>query len=47
MVLAAFDVEVLAEEKALRVQGGRYGLGAQKPVGKVRARMRRSRDPIC
>ncbi|KAM0806077.1 hypothetical protein BDR22DRAFT_883817 [Usnea florida] len=36
MVLATFDVEVLANEKALRVQGGRYGLGAQKPAGQVR-----------
>lgn len=44
MMLAAFEVEVLADEKAPRVQDSKYGLGAQKPAGKVRVRIRRSVD---
>lgn len=43
MLLAAFDIEILADEEALKVGGGRYGLGAQKPAGKIPARIRKRR----
>ena len=41
MLLATFDIEILADEEALKVGGGRYGLGAQKPAGKIPARIRK------
>ena len=42
MMLTAFDIEPLGDEKALEIRSGRYGLGAQYPVGKVPVRMRRA-----
>lgn len=41
--LAAFDIEILADDKCLRLKGGEYGFGAQRPVGKIPARIRRAR----
>lgn len=43
MLLTAFDIEILADVEALKVGGGRYGLGAQKPTGKIPARIRKRR----
>lgn len=40
-LVAAFDIEVVTDEKAFTIQGGRYGLGAQKPARKVPVRIRR------
>lgn len=42
MMLTAFDIEPLGDEKVLEIRSGRYGLGAQNPVGKVPVRMRRA-----
>lgn len=42
MILTAFDIEPLGDEKVLQMRSGRYGLGAQYPVGKVPVRMRRA-----
>ena len=46
MMLATFDVKVLAQEKDLKVRDGRYGLGSQKPVRKIPVKIRRRHDPI-
>ena len=36
-----FDIEILADEKALKMDTAFYGLGAQHPIGKVPFRMRK------
>jgi len=41
MLLAAFDIEILAHEEDLKIAGGRYGFGAQYPAGKIPARIRK------
>ena len=41
MLLADFDVEILGDESALGIQSGRFGLGAQVPVGKIPVRIKR------
>lgn len=42
MMLTAFDIEPLGDEKVLEMRSGRYGLGAPYPIGKVPVRMRRA-----
>lgn len=36
-----FDIEILADEKALEYGSPRFGFGVRKPVGKVPFRIRR------
>ncbi|KAL9128017.1 MAG: hypothetical protein Q9217_003211 [Psora testacea] len=38
---ASFDAEVISDDKAMAIAEGRYGLGAQKPSGKISLRVRR------
>lgn len=40
-LLGAFDIEIIAEEKAFMIQSGRYGLGAQKPTGNIPVKIRK------
>ena len=41
MLLADFDIEILGDESALEIQSGRFGLGAQVPVGRIPVRIKR------
>ena len=43
MMVALFDVEILADEKALQMDPKLYGLGGQLPVGQVPFRIRKRR----
>ena len=44
LMVSLFDVEVLADEKALEMNSADYGLGTLRPVGKVPFRIRRRTD---
>lgn len=41
MMITMFDAEILADEKALRMDPEFYGLGGQQPMGKVPFRIRK------
>lgn len=41
IMVSMFDVEILADEKALGMNEAFYGLGGQRPIGKVPFRIRR------
>ena len=41
MMVAMFDVEILAEPNALKIDSRRYGIGVQHPKGKISFRVRR------
>ncbi len=41
MMISLFDVEILADEKALRMDPKFYGLGGQQPTGRVPFRIRK------
>lgn len=41
MMVTLFEVEILADEKALRMDPKFYGLGGQQPIGRVPFRIRK------
>ena len=45
-ISAAFDIELLAGEKKLRVDMAQYGLGALQPAGKAGFRIRRKKTAV-
>lgn len=46
MIVTLFEVEILADEKALRMDPKFYGLGGQQPMGRVSFRIKKRQEII-
>lgn len=46
MIVTLFEVEILADEKALRMDPKFYGLGGQQPMGRVPFRIKKRQEVI-